>query len=288
MSYDLYLRKRDGRFDEAAVLDWFRGRPLYQVESRQAIYSSADTGVYSVFDLRSSSDEDYDVHFYLNYFRPSYFVLEAEPEVTALVRTFDFIVTDPQINGMGEDHYDGQGLIASWTRSLEVTLPGFLRDPATRQNLHTLPTTRLAEIWRWNHGRRALQEEIGDHFFVPRILFLRIDGQTQTAIVWGDGIPMLLPKVDLIVVHRQQLAPWRLFGRRPNQALMSWADMTALVEPCTTPHASGALLLTYDQPPKPLADRLRSLPTLTVKPGVLAADAVLDREMVERALAVQQ
>jgi hypothetical protein len=287
VSFDLTLRQRDGRFNETAVLDWFRARPLYEVGGPQALYGSADTGVHFIFDVGCDPEEGYDVAFMLNYFRPSYFVLEAEPEVTAFVRHFDFVVTDPQLDGMGEDNYSGAGLIASWNRSNEITLPSFLRDPVARQT-PTLPTARLTALWRWNHGRKALQDSLGDRTFVPKIFILRVDGQLQTAIVWGDGMPIVLPTVDIVILHRQQIAPWRLFGRRSDQALMSWAEVTALVAPYGAPHASGALVLTYDQPPKALLNRLKSLPTTQVKPDIVSPDGVLDREIVERALAEQQ
>jgi len=60
-------------------------------------------------DTGQSDDEsldetlDYPIAFNLNYYRPSFFVLEAEPEVTALVRQFGLVVMDPQMQGMGVD-----------------------------------------------------------------------------------------------------------------------------------------------------------------------------------------
>ncbi|MBV8393334.1 MAG: hypothetical protein JOY81_09160 [Alphaproteobacteria bacterium] len=279
MSFDLYFRKRSGGFDENAFLDFFRTRPFYRVESRQAIYGNEDTGVYFVIELNESADNGHDAAFSLNYLRPSFFVREAEPEVTALVRHFDFVVTDPQIDGMGEDRYDEGGLIDSWMRSNVISVRAVLEKPSEQKTLPTLPTDRLIDIWRWNLGRKALQASLGENVFVPRIFFVRADGRVQTIFAWTDGIPTLLPRTDLVLVFRKELAPWRLFWQQPpDQALLSWADTEALVSPHVTPHTSGALLLFYKRRPKAIAAKLDGL----------TPDLVLDRELVDKALAMQK
>ncbi len=194
MSYDLHFRKRSGIFERERTLDYFRLRPFYRVENGQAVYGNPDTGVHFVFEVQSSLDDSYDACFTLNYFRPSYFALEAEPEVTAFVHHFDWIVTDPQIEGMPLDRYDGGGFIAAWQRSSAQTLPAFLKDDSNRNRLMVLPTEELTRLWRWNLARSELQSKVGEDKFVPRVSFLARDGHPASTVVWTDGIRWSSPK----------------------------------------------------------------------------------------------
>src|SRR5580658_8884848 len=93
MSYDLLFKPRNGLLDQGDLVRYFSHRHNYKVDGAQAIYGNEDTGVYFQFDLQTASEasdtEDYPVAFNINYFRPSYFILEAEMEVSAFVRTFD-------------------------------------------------------------------------------------------------------------------------------------------------------------------------------------------------------
>ena len=49
----------------------------------------------------------------MNFFRPSFFALEAEPELTLVVKEFDFTVLDPQTDGMGKGEYEPSRFL-SW------------------------------------------------------------------------------------------------------------------------------------------------------------------------------
>ena len=96
MSYDLFLKPRNGVIDRTALTQYFANRPGYKTEAGKARYINEETGVYFYFnfaekpavDIDQSDDEgpdetlDYPVAFNLNYYQPSFFVLEAEPEVT--------------------------------------------------------------------------------------------------------------------------------------------------------------------------------------------------------------
>ena len=109
MSYDLFLRSRSLAVSPGAFFDYFRGRARYKVENKQAWYQNEESGVYFAFEYADADERDgphpYRFSFTINFFRPSYFILEAEPEVTALVDRFDFLVSDPQTKGMGDGVY---------------------------------------------------------------------------------------------------------------------------------------------------------------------------------------
>src|ERR1700748_2239128 len=120
MSYDLFFQVRDQASapDAKAVAAYFESRKNYQVSEQQAIYQNDTTGVYFVFDVGEAEGVEMPnpapVSLNLNYFRPHIFGLEAEPEVRALVEHFNFLVSDPQVGGMGEGEYSAEGFLSGW------------------------------------------------------------------------------------------------------------------------------------------------------------------------------
>ncbi len=193
MSYDLFLRSRDGSHDRGQLLEFFRAREWYKVDEGQAWYENDDTGVYFSFDLNEPSETgeppQFPVSLNVNFFRPSYFIAEVETEVTALVHRFDMVVFDPQENGMGEGEYQKELLIAGWSQGNEYAFSAFLKEPEPRGNLLSMPAAELERIWTWNRQRRALQARYGDSKFVPRICFIRIDYGVASAVVWPTAFP---------------------------------------------------------------------------------------------------
>jgi hypothetical protein len=93
VSYDLYFEPRSGALDLHEIAAYFSSRPNYEVNPTQAWYQNEETGVYFVFEMQSREEtegtEYYPVALNINYFRPSYFIEEAEPEITAFIRMFD-------------------------------------------------------------------------------------------------------------------------------------------------------------------------------------------------------
>ena len=82
-----------------------------------------ETGIYFhfFFQTQETTEDDGDepreyfpVAFNVNYFRPSYFILEAESEIMAFVKHFDLLVSDPQCEGMGQGEYDAAKLVRGW------------------------------------------------------------------------------------------------------------------------------------------------------------------------------
>jgi hypothetical protein len=118
MSYDLLFKPRKGLFNQVDLSGYFSRRQGYKINRSQAIYGNEDTGVYFQFDSQAVNEgpaEDHSpVAFNINYFRPSYFILEAELEVSAFVREFELKISDPQIGGMGEGEYRSDLLVSGW------------------------------------------------------------------------------------------------------------------------------------------------------------------------------
>jgi len=288
MSYDLYLKPRTGSIDQAAVLDYFRKRPNYTVEGEQARYDNEDTGVQFVFEINHGEPDSpvagYPVLFNLAYFRPSYFVLEAAPEVTAFVQAFDCVVLDPQTDGMGQGEYRSDKLLSGWNFGNEFACQAMLRIGKVRQDVMTVPTEKLHAVWQWNYDRASLQDGLEDDKFVPRIIFLLVDGRLSTAIIWGDGIPMIFPGVDYVLVGREQLAPRRWFRQTRDITPLAWQDAVRMLEPYLLRYGDGSFGLNYDKPPEPLSKAIRRLASSAQKLQLVEMDSVLDTDLIDKDL----
>src|SRR6267378_2211378 len=289
MSYDLYLKPRSGDFSQERFLSYFQTRSPYVVQGHQAWYQNEDTGVYFSFETharRSEGEDDdpatgYPVSFNMNFFRPSFFALEAEPELSHVVNEFDFVVLDPQTDGMGEGGYDPSRFLSGWRRGNEFGYSAMLGDPKNHTDIASLPAGKLERIWRWNHARSKLQQELGESVFVPRIMFFK-DDVVISAVVWSDGIPTAFPsEVDTVVVYLKELAPRTLFRRKETIASASWNSIRALVERFGRSHGN-AVIGDYSTPPKEVVSFLRNVTPRSQTLVGVSADSVLDAELVAR------
>ncbi len=131
MSYDLFLGPRSAQFERRRFADYFGSRDHYQLSEQDAFYQNPDSGVYFGFEFapvpKDSQEQSLPVSFNINFFRPSYFILEAELEVSALVRHFGLIVFDPQVDGMEEGEYQSDLLIKGWNGGNLCAFATFLK-----------------------------------------------------------------------------------------------------------------------------------------------------------------
>src|SRR5512138_635366 len=155
MSYDIFFRPRSRHVSPDAFFNHFRQRAHYKVENGQAWYQNEDTGVYFVFDHDEAGEnaEQYPFSLNINFVRPSYFILEAEPEVTALVTQFGFLVYDPEQREAGDKEYRSELLISGWRSGNEFGCAAVMKNKEDRPDVACLPTSRLHDVWRWNFGR---------------------------------------------------------------------------------------------------------------------------------------
>jgi hypothetical protein len=286
MSYDLFFKPRSGEcIAPDAFDDFFSSRSNYKVDLPQAWYQNEETGVYFVFELHSDTADNeaqtFPVSLNINYFRPSYFILEAEPEVTAFVRHFDLVVSDPQLDGMGDGDYNPDLLKSGWNHGNAFGYSAILKDPENRPTVTCLPAQILLRSWAWNHRRNSLQAILGESKFVPRIIFLSVNGLPATAALWPDGIPIAVPEVDYFIVPRKELAPRKLFLRTEDHTVVAYKDALPILERYRSTNEPG-FVLSYDSPPRDIAAFVKALPKSELAIQGVAADSMLDKELVER------
>lgn len=291
LSYDLYFKARNGTFSSEDFLAYFSGPPFYTMTGGQAWYENANTGVYFSFELEEVAVDDegevFPCSFNMNYFRPTLFVKEAEPEVTGFVKQFDLIVDDPQVDGMGTSEYDPIVFAEAWLTNNVSASALVINDHEglgdDRPVYWHLPTERLEKIWAWNYGRAELQDKLGDNVFVPMIMVLSFPDEPRTACVWTDAIPTVIPPVDHLLISRSELAPRKWIRKKDDLALASWNDVEPLLRSHSKKMIGDAFNLSYERLPADIEKFVRNLKSVELEEGtILPIDRIIDTELIEK------
>lgn len=277
MSYDLFF-KMSTPASNADVLNYFRDRPHYKIEGNQVLYGNEDTGAYFGFELDNGDTPDFPIALNINYYRPSFFILEAAPEVAAFVERFELKVSDPQ-RAMNDGRFSIDTMMASWNKGNAAATREIARSEPDEERFD-LPTATLHRAWRWNLQRAQLQASIGESKFVPLIIFASVDGQMATSAVWVDGIPALLPKVDHLCLSRDEFAPRKFFRKEPDVTFVSWDTAAPLLLQHGSQSQDGTIVLNYDTPPAEIVKFIKSWPVEMRSTFRLYADRVVDSELV--------
>jgi len=226
-SLDLFFKPT---VDLKRINQYFQGRRYFSLAGRDAVYENPDTkvGFSFTFQFRRNvllQQRAVFAEFEIQYGRPSWFADEAEIELTAFMAAFGPRIEAFQMRGMGRGPYSGDRFLRAWdvgnaftVRQLFVDKPGF--------RMATLPRDELRAIWAWNYGRAAEHRISGRRRFTPLIQFVGIEGRLRTMAHWPRGMPVLLPKVDYVLINREDgnderfgLPPWsevlEVVGRNP-------------------------------------------------------------------------
>jgi hypothetical protein len=284
MSYDL-LFSFPKPVSRTEIERYFRVRPNYQVGDA-AVYQNSNTGVYFMFSWpHDGADNNVPrVSFNINYFRPHVFGLEAEPELRAFVARFSPSIEDPQLHGMGSGPYAPELFLSGWNAGNEAAYESLLQMQQPMRKLYTLPSADLERIWRWNLLIGQTQAKFDQSLFVPRIMMLAVNGELTTVVVWGDGIPELIPEVQAVLVVRQELSPNAMTGQNvKDNCLLPQSSLDSVLAPFTdNGYPLRARIPKYNEAPEALRSFIKSLqPTRDHITGI-ALENVLDRELASK------
>jgi len=285
MSYDLYFQKKNRElFSRQEFVAYFTSRPHYKVENGQALYENDDTGVYFIVEhnevesLEKTEDpSDYSpANLNLNFLRPHIFALEAEPEITAFVRQFEFIIMDPQIDGNPGTTYEREAFLRGWNAGNKFAFDSIGKsNPEIKTLLY--PSDDLERHWNWNFKRNDLQNQLRENIFVPKIAYHSLEGSVKSFIVWSEAIPTAFPTVDTVVVFRQSLAPSKFLRSKQNDfTIRSFSDIGRLLSEEVEYNSLKYRTLASEEKAK---EWVISLPASSVKPSPVSVDRVLDFEL---------
>ncbi len=285
MSYHLLL-EFEPPVPKPDFLRFFSERANYRVEGNDIRYGNEETGVYFNLHYRCRKsflrgDRVCDVNLEINYFRPSFFGLEAEIEITALAATFPQRILDPQVAGMGDGPYTPEGLLRGWNAGnaygVRTILSEHIETPAP-----CLPAEKLHDSWKWNYRRAQRQEQAGEAQFVPMIMYFKAAGAVQTAAVWPEGMPAILPRVDAFLIARTGVDA---AGRhRQVFCLAPWREVSDTLVKAGIPAQEGGFDVNYAEPPSLILAYIAALSETNLDDITkLSPDKVLDEDLVRQA-----
>lgn len=284
MSLELVLRPGDGRpFDLDALRGHF-SRPHYALDDGVGLkgaWSHPDTDGTFSFELEAPGK----LKVVVPTLRAHVVALEADLELRALADRFPLTVEVPEDGP--RDGWDTQRFLDAWTRGNRDAVAHFARHAESHGHApRTLGYELLEATWRWNHGRNALQAQLGDDVFVPRIFFFAEGNAVRRLVVWTDAIAMAFPVVDLVLLLRDDFGRQFLRKPEPSAALARWDEVAPFLASSET--KAAPLPWTLWKPEQLVAEVVRFFvdrEELEV-PGPIAplrSPEVLDEEVVATA-----
>lgn len=288
MGYDLYFTAP--KISLAEFESYFSKNKRYEVSNGQAWYNNQDTGVYFVFEHDDSPPEEeddisYSVSFSLNFYRPHYFALEAEPEIRKFIDHFGCSISDSQNEGMGESGpYSAKGFIRGWNVGNEFGYRAFLNNEKFPDPIHSRPTAELQAIWSWNLNRDLDYSKINEDIFIPRVFFILLDGKLGSVAVWPDAISALLPATDFLYIPRKELAPKPWFRKREEDfCVLTKPDYPSFFQQYETKEFElPAYKLPTPDTPSNIKDFVRKQTAYQGTTEGIGIDQVLNAELVEQ------
>ena len=281
MSYtlDLYFEpavRRD------RMLQYFAGRKHFKLAEDKLSYENPDTGVYFWINLRCARNlllqrTVTSAEFEINYNRPSFFGIEGERELSAFIAAFQPRIEDGQMHGMGEGPYSREGFLSGWNFGNVFAVHNRLSN-GSAGDIPSLPADMLRAVWTWNDQRADLKRRKAGRF-VPKITFTRIEGRLSRTVIWGEGMPIVLPQVDYVFVGRMVADEQRV-------GLASWPEILEVAKRAKFDTSKDPLNLAYLVTPQPIAEWVATIPLIdfeALRSERVAAYQVLDDELIAAA-----
>jgi hypothetical protein len=286
MSYDLYFTAP--KISNEDFVEYFTLNPLYKVSGQQAFYENENTGVYFSFDHNSEAPQDEDdiehfASFNINFYRPHYFALEAEPEVRRFVEHFNCSIFDFQNEGMDKGPYSKEGFLKGWNNGNSFGYKAMAQHVDASTVVHTRSTHELEKIWNWNISLQDRLDESEEDIFIPRIFFTFVNGTLGTVCVWPDAISTLIPNVDYLFIPRKELAPKRLFKKQEDDyCILEQKDFPSFFNTYSTKELEfDAFRLPAPDTPRLVKDYVKSLKKFDGLLQGISNDQILNSELME-------
>lgn len=283
MSYDLFFTSPKISRDEFE--GYFSNYPLYQLNAGQAFYENEITGVYFSFDHAANDDDDLEfsveASFNANFYRPHFFGLEAAIEVERFVSHFKCQIEDPQNEGMVSNKFTKEGFLKGWNTGNKFAVN--VLGERSKISPEFMPTEKLEKMWRWNYTLSDRERNLVEDIFIPRIIFLKINGVLGTCAVWPDAIPTYVPNVDFLYVPRKECVPQKLFGKSvEDKCIISNADFPDFFQDYSLMvEGMRAFKLPSPKTPGFIKKYVSKLESFEGEIEALAIDTVLNQELLK-------
>jgi len=236
MSYDLYFyKKKTNILTEQAFADYLNMNiPFNDNEfPKQWSYENPETGVYFMIDWNEPNTDKEDIeiwdefeefqnlnfNFSINFFRPRYFGLETFPIIERILLELDLYVLNSQEGDEIEmpKKFDSGYLQNQWIAHNDKLSADYFDE----LNFKFMPPLKSDAMWWYQLHRKEIEDSLTADIFVPGFFILnnKQDNQLYTACVWPNHIPIILPKVDYLIIKKQYK---RLFKHVEENGLISY------------------------------------------------------------------
>lgn len=237
MSYDLFFyKKRADSLSTTDIKEYLTRLPNAIIESEtQWFYENQETGVYCSF-LYSGSEVEEEIEeesfadfentgfsFNINFIRSHFFGKECFPIVERFVNDLNLYIVNPQKDSVPQKIQSGV-LEEEWG-AINVNL---VKSHFKENGLDYLELNKSNYTWHFCTKKKALQERLGEEYFVPGIFYMKKRGSNtvETLSIWPDHIPYVLPKVDYILVRKTVI---KFFKERKEEGLVKYSDLISLL-----------------------------------------------------------
>lgn len=211
MSFDLTFYKKDNQvLEEQGVRDYLDAHALREnVGFDGWLAQNPSTGAYFTIDYSPKNEETFEgftetgISCNVNYCRPDFFGKEFSQFVSDLASYFNLFIFNPQDfnNGdfekIGKDQlfeYTKDELFESYVNSNKNSIVYFKQQ---NSDIVVLQKEISDKCWEYNVSKDAIQEGVGENFFVPtlRIIQNNTTKEVMCVSMWSALVPTLLPTV---------------------------------------------------------------------------------------------
>ncbi len=239
MSYDLnFYTKSDKPVSKSSIKEYLEGLPnMRSDEKDQWIYQNDDTGVHCRFEYIEIDEDDPDLEadnfegfedtnfsFNLNFGRPHFFAKECFPIVEQIVEDLGLYILNYQDEAEPKKYENGY-FEKQWEKS-NLSSSKLLFKEA---ELSFLELGKSNYSWKYSLNRKNLQYQFGESTFVPNIYYIqkKNSSEVETFCIWPQHIPLVLPKVDFILIQKSIK---KLFRTKKESGLIPYSDLMAQFE----------------------------------------------------------
>ena len=224
-----HLVRSDGSaVSRDVVTGYFSGKQWCSIDDRGdevfVTCDNEDTGVrfHFVWSARDKNDDlpfirrKAGLVFEMALIRPGFFALEAMPLVADFCRQSNLRIKD------ATSAPDASTLVDEWHRENQHAVH---RNAGGAPRL-SVPREKSVEWWKYQRQRAALERDlVREDVFVPSILVLKEKLRLDLffAVAWTQAIPIVLPRVDQIIVDRASAKS----RKKPKLFRISYAQIVA-------------------------------------------------------------
>lgn len=255
MSYDLYFYRKDSSLPEhAEIVDYLNRAIINKQNEHEWFIINEDSETYfsiNYNDALNDLDEDILIYegfedtgfsFNLNYLRPDCFGIYAFEYINKLCTELDLYILNPQTGNDKDYPYKpvDDELYKNWSQINQQNSVTYLKE----FNLNYLPLEKTNKIYYYNLRREALQDMLGEEYFVPKVFLFKTKstGELITISTWADHIPNVFPPTDYYLLIKEYKKLFRkvqevglidsaLFRERFNSVTEQFDDDCLIIHP---------------------------------------------------------